>query len=231
MGFKVCLVIPNQWATGRQRKEDLEGYYKRVRLSGLKINEEVIFTSEWRDEFDTGIPRRMLRELMLMSNLFIFPTREESFGLVCPEAAMCGLEMVLNRSLPMMFEVGGGCGIYAEFGSFEKPLQTPGSEADYYKALAHLIIGRMRRSEVIACKTFHRQKYNWNHLYERYYLPAFGESDVWTTLLTVGVSAILAASSFLGKYSTGKYSQDKLAEIFNTSSSNVGCIIRRETWI
>jgi glycosyltransferase involved in cell wall biosynthesis len=179
IGFKVCLVIANQWATGKQRKEDLASYYKKVRLAGLKTNEEVIFTSEWRDEFATGIPRRMLRELMLMSNLFVFPTREETFGLVGPEAAMCGLEMVVNRSLTMMIEVQGGCGIYAEFGSYEKPLQVPTTEKEYMKALAHLIIGRMRRSEVIASKTFNRQKYNWDNLYEKYYAPALGESDIW----------------------------------------------------
>jgi hypothetical protein len=179
MNFKVCLVIANQWATGRQRKEDLQKYYKRVRTSGLKINEEVIFTSEWKDRFATGIPRYLLRQLQQMSNLFIFPTREESFGLVAPEAAMCGLEMVINRSLPMMFEVQGGCGIYAEFGSYEKELVIPGTEQEYIVGLTHLIIGRMQRSEIIASKTFNRQRYNWDNLYNRYYLPAFGESDVW----------------------------------------------------
>lgn len=179
MKFKVCLVIANQWATGRARKEDLAKYYKRVRTSGLKFNEEVIFTSEWKDRFATGIPRYMLRQLQLMSNLFIFPTREESFGLVAPEAAMCGLEMVINRSLPMMFEVQGGCGIYAEFGSYEKELVVPKTEADYYVSLSHLIIGRMQRSEIIASKIFNRQRYNWDNLYNRFYLPMFGESDVW----------------------------------------------------
>lgn len=179
MGFKVCLVIPNQWATGKARKEDLQGYYKRIRLAGLEINKEVIFTSEWQNRFATGIPRRMLRELQMMSNLFIFPTREESFGLVAPEAALCGVEMVLNRSLSMMFEVQGGCGIYAEFGSYEKPLQVPNTEKEYYQALAHLIIGRMQRSELVASKTFNRQRYNWDNIYNKFYLPAFGESDVW----------------------------------------------------
>jgi glycosyltransferase involved in cell wall biosynthesis len=179
MKRSVCLVIANQWATGRQRKEDLANYYKRVRNAGLKINEEVIFTSEWDDRFATGIPRRMLRELQLMSNLFIFPTREESFGLVLPETALCGVEVVLNRSLHMMFEVGGGSGIYAEFGSYEKQLAVPSTEAEYYVSLSHLILGRMQRSEIISTKTFHRQWYNWDNIYNRFYLPAFGESDIW----------------------------------------------------
>jgi glycosyltransferase involved in cell wall biosynthesis len=179
MGYQVCLVIANQWATGKERKEDLQGYYKRVRLSKLNINKEVIFTSEWREEFATGIPRRLLRELQMMSNLFIFPTSHESFGLSAPEAALCGVEMVLNRSLTMMHEVQGGTGIYAEFGSYERDLVVPGNEKDYYIALAHLIIGRMIRSEVVASKTFNRQRYNWDYIYNHFYLPTFGESDLW----------------------------------------------------
>jgi hypothetical protein len=115
----------------------------------------------------------------MMSNLFIFPTDHESFGLVAPEAAMAGVLSVLNRSLPMMLEVGGGTGIYAEFGSYERPLVLPGTEADYYIALAHLIIGRARRSEMFMSKTFNRKRYNWDNLYYNYYLPAFGESDLW----------------------------------------------------
>jgi hypothetical protein len=179
LNFTNCLVIANQWATGKARKEDLAGYYKRIRLAKMKINEEVIFTSEWRDEFATGIPRRMLRELQLMTNLFIFPTHHESFGLVAPEAALCGVEMVLNRSLPMLWETQGGNGIYAEFGSFEKNLQVPNTEKEYYEALAHLIIGRMQRNEIVASKTFNRKRYNWDNIYNRFYLPIFGESDIW----------------------------------------------------
>ena len=87
--------------------------------------------------------------------------------------------MVLNRSLPMMIEVQGGCGIYAEFGSFEKDLKVPTTEKEYYISLAHLIVGRMQRSEIVSSKTFNRQRYNWDYIYNKYYLPAFGESDLW----------------------------------------------------
>ncbi len=179
-GFTSCLVIANQWATGRQRKEDLERYYKRIRLAGLKINQEVIFTSEWKDKYAVGIPRRMLRELQLLSNLFVYPTSEESFGLVGPEAAMSGLLMVNNKSLSMMWEVQGGTGVFCDFGSFERQVNFPGdSEKDYYQALALLITARLKRNEGISAQTFNRLRYNWNNLYEKYYAPAMAESAMW----------------------------------------------------
>jgi glycosyltransferase involved in cell wall biosynthesis len=178
-GATVCFVICNQWATGRQRKESLQSYYKRVRLANLKINEEVIFTSEWKKDYETGIPRKMLRELQLLSNLFIYPTTEETFGLVGPEVAVAGPLMVNNRSLSMMWEVQGGTGVFAEFGSFERRLDTPGSEKEYYKALAMLVLSRMQRNEVVTAKTYNRRRYNWDHIYKKYYGPTMAERLLW----------------------------------------------------
>lgn len=178
-GFSVCLVIANQWATGRQRKEDLERFEKIASRNGLKINKEFIFTSEWRREYETGIPKHMLRELLQCSNLFVFPTREESFGLVAPEAALAGgVLMVHNKSLSMMAEVHGYTGLYVDFGSFHNQFTPPNEEA-YYSDVAQIILGRMRENESVTSKTFIRQNYNWDRLYEREYSPIMAESKTW----------------------------------------------------
>ena len=179
MKISVCLVIANQWATGTQRKEDLVRYYKRIRREGLELDKDIIFTSDWREEYETGIPRQMLRELFLLSNLFIYPTREESFGLVGPEACMSGVYMVYNRSLQMMWEVSGGAGIHVDFGSYEKRLRTPTNERQYFESIAGLIVGRMQRSEPTQTKSFTRIRYNWNNLYEKFYSPMISESAIW----------------------------------------------------
>lgn len=186
---RCCLVIANQWATGTQRKEDLVRYYKRIRRAGLELDKEVIFTSDWitghdeegkaKHKYATGIPRKMLRELFLLSNLFIYPTREESFGLVGPEATMTGMLMVYNKSLSMMWEVSGGAGLHVDFGSYQKKLDVPTSEKEYFEAIAGLILGRMMRNEAIACKSFTRIRYNWNNLYEKFYGPLIGETIIW----------------------------------------------------
>ncbi len=42
------------------------------------------------------IPRDRLRELYVLSDLFFFPSHQETFGLVIIEAAMCGLPLLLN---------------------------------------------------------------------------------------------------------------------------------------
>ena len=179
-GFSVAFICANQWATGTQRKEDIFEYYRLARRSGLDVKEgEFIFTSSFAEgKYDTGLPKRILRELLILGNLFIFPTREESFGLVAPEAAMCGNMMVLNKSLQSQLEVNGFTGTFFDFGSF-----TTAHEVDdfnlYYKDVAQIIVGIMQRDSVVISKTYHRTRYNYDYIYNKYYSPLFGEMVLW----------------------------------------------------
>jgi len=174
LGNTVCLVIANQWATGRQRKEDLKQYINFARNAGLIIDKEFIFTSEWNGgKYNTGIPKRMLRDLMACSNLFIFPTREESFGLVALEVPLSTAAVVItNRSLTMMEEIHGGFTESFHFGSFHHDFNCD-NMGNYYIQLGNLIHGTMKRNSVVQHRTFLRQRYNWNYLYTNEYLPLF----------------------------------------------------------
>ncbi|GAG84067.1 unnamed protein product, partial [marine sediment metagenome] len=178
-GYSVFVAVANQWATGKQRKDDVEKYYKIAESAGLIRGSEFEFTSEWDATYATGIPKKMIRELQLCSNLFIFPTREESFGLVGPEAALSGVFMCLNRSLNMMYEVFNHNGIYMDFGSHHNNFEPPDVQA-YYNDLATVIIGRFGQNESIMTRSFCRQKYNYDSLYNDVYEPLLAESRTWT---------------------------------------------------
>lgn len=179
-GVSICLVIANQWATGTQPRQNIDLFKKLAVEEGLicegSKNDEFIVTSEWNDQYENGIPTRILRELMLMQNLFIFPTREESFGLVGPEAALSGAcLLVLNKSLSMMYDVHGPTGLYFDFGSFHHNWTTKDYDK-YFKDLAFIILGRMRQSEAITSAVHHRLRHNWDYLYNIYYAPIMKEA-------------------------------------------------------
>lgn len=185
----VCLVIANQWATGTQRQEDVSKFEKIGKREGLVVDQELIFTSKFRPkdanavdgwDYRNGIPQHMVRELLTCSNLFIFPTREESFGLVLPEAALAGVLCVLNKSLTMQYEVSGHAGLFFDFGSYHQEVNQDKETAKrYLKDIAWIIVGRMGQNESLKAKTFTRQKYNWDNLYNRYYAPVMAESATW----------------------------------------------------
>ena len=168
MGFKVCLIVAAQWATTQRQKQDIGVYKKQAANMGL-TEKEVLWTPDIKPEFEVGIPHRMISELFLLSNLFIFPTREESFGLVVPEAALAGNFLVLNRSLYNQLEITGHNALYFEFGSFEVNFEKP--HTLYYQDVAKVIIGRLRENEMFQTKTFCRQRYNFHNLYMKFYAP------------------------------------------------------------
>jgi hypothetical protein len=180
MGFSVCLCVANQWATGKKQKEDVEKYKKLAIREGLKPQTEVIFTSDYKNgKYGVGIPKRMVRELFMCSNLFIFPTREESFGLAMPEAALSsGCLLVLNKSLGQQVEISGHNALYFNFGSFNNKFDIL-NPALYFSDLAKIIIGRIQQNESILCKTFIRQRYNYDNIYNKYYAPILAESKLW----------------------------------------------------
>lgn len=166
----VFLVIANQWATGKQRKENVQTYIDTAEQLGLFYGKDFIFTSEADKSFATGISKRMLRELQLLSNIFIFPTREESFGLVGPEAAFSGCLPVVNRSLKMMQEVMSPMAPAFEFGSFDQTVDRI-EDPQYLQSIAMAILNRYHYTESLQVKTHCRLTYNMDNLYVREYLP------------------------------------------------------------
>lgn len=169
-GFSVCLVIANQWATGRQRMEDLQEYLDTASNNGLIPEHEFIFTSTYDvPRFELGLPRKFLRDLLSLSNLFVFPTAAESFGLVLPEVLLSsGALPVVNSHLEVMSEILAGRGMRFGFGSFTNGLAKPHS-AGWYEAVASAISQRIFDEESVACRSIIRQTYNMDNIYRKYY--------------------------------------------------------------
>lgn len=182
-GFSVFLAIANQWY-GRPHEQKISDYHEIAKHFGLRKDEDYVFTSEWDKQYGVGIPKRILKEMYLCSNIFIYPTVEESFGLVGPEAALAGNFMVINKSLSMMFEVFGNTGLYLDFGSHHNIFNpanvgTGMSWDTYLDNVATVIIGRLAENEAYQSRTWCRKVYNMDNLYLHRYEPIMGESKTW----------------------------------------------------
>lgn len=184
-GRTVCLVVATQWATGQKQLDIINNYKKEAIDKGLDVGTDVVFTPDYKPtgqekRFGVGIPKHMIRELFQLSNVFIFPTREETFGLVLPEAALCGSPIVvLNGSLDMMREVSGHNALYFDFGSFNNRAEHKNGIDPLLRDIALIVLGRILANESVRVKTYMRRHYNIDYLYKRYYAPILAESRMW----------------------------------------------------
>jgi hypothetical protein len=179
LGFSVCLVIANQWATTLARKEDVEEYKKLALNNGLTF-QEVIFTSEFKPEWEIGVPQNVLVDLFRCTNLFVFLTISETFGLVLPEAILSGGVLpVINGDLDVLNEITGMRGLRFSFGNFHSKVTHANGEANYLRAVASVIMDRMQAEETIAARTYIRLTLNMDELYRKYYLPIMEGAASW----------------------------------------------------
>jgi len=103
-GRKVKLVIVN--SNARKMVETIENKYKLAESKGLIRDEDIVFTSTFNQETLGGVPRAAVRDLMLLSNLFIFPSISEVCSNVLLEASMTHNLVVLNKDFPAFFDFG-----------------------------------------------------------------------------------------------------------------------------
>lgn len=179
-GFSVCLVICTSQIKGMpERQEKIQHLLRIGRRNGLIPGEELIFTSEEDEKYEGGIPKRMLIELAQCSNVFVFPSQHETFGLILPEVVLAsGALPILNRSLAEMLEVGGHFGLMTEFGSYYIDWQ-PKDENAWLDHLAGIVIAQLRAEQGNMSRTFFRRYYNKSTVYYRYYVPILEGSELW----------------------------------------------------
>jgi len=98
LGNKVLLVVCN--SNARKKKEEIEQKIKLAHKAGL-TDKEILFTSQLGYN---GVPRDVVKDLMQMSNLFVFPSLSENCSNVLLEASMTKQLLVLNKDFPAFFD-------------------------------------------------------------------------------------------------------------------------------
>jgi len=114
-GLKVKCIIVDFHSTGGDKitlREECKEWAKRTGLS-----EDLIWTSEFKEEFKTSCPYSFVSDLMRLATIFIMPSRSETFSLITEEAAMAKNLLVLNQDFPPMRDIYGTAPLYFQFGS------------------------------------------------------------------------------------------------------------------
>lgn len=103
-GKKVKLIFCN--SNARSKGQEIESKYKYAESLGLDKNKDIIFTSVLGNETVRGVPRDVVRDLFILSNVFIFPSLSEVCSNVLLEASMTKNLVVLNKDFAPFFDFG-----------------------------------------------------------------------------------------------------------------------------
>lgn len=116
LGRSVRLIIIPFHSTGGDKvhyQRDLVQLGQRLGLSG----DELVFTNEFDESLKVRCPREMVRDLFLLSNIYIHPSRSETYSLVVQESILAGCFPILNFDFPPMMDIYGQEPLYAKFSS------------------------------------------------------------------------------------------------------------------
>lgn len=123
----------------------------------LGIGDEVNFTSRLDDRANNGVPRQIVMELMDLSNVYIHPSRIETYSLVVHEACLRGNLLILNFDLPVMRELFGDNAVYMDFGSDRSNRTYNPDEQTFWDGEAKRMVAELRQNRALWARAVARR--------------------------------------------------------------------------
>lgn len=152
-GVRARLVLVNAHCNSPKDRRDVSAMHAYAKVCKLERGQDVIFTSDYADKVeDKGlrytVPFRSVRELVEISNLFVFPSASECCSLIQAEASTAGKFMVLNRDFGPMLEFCSDDVLHFKF-----TINDPDKNPVYYTDVAREIWANMRAEASVMNRT------------------------------------------------------------------------------
>ena len=178
LGKKTRLIFMDFHSTGGDKAKYREEL-KTMAIDGGLNSDEVIFVSEQDPSLKLEAPRKMVKDFMEISNVFIQPSRSETFSLVAQEAMVTGNFCILNFDFAPMRCIYGNNPLYRKFSStiditngLDGTTETAyGNEDNYFKDIAGYIIYVLENERTTAQRTIVRQTMNLKAVFKKYLEP------------------------------------------------------------
>ena len=164
-GKSVRFICPNAHANADREKQAIEKMLQYGEKQGL-TRQEMIFTSLEDKKYELGVPHEVVRDLFLLSNLFIFPTLSENCPLILLEAALSKCLLVLNESFPPLRDFFGKDALYFKFGSLIENVNYD-NEDNYFSDIAKIIIGELNKNRPLNAFAKLKQNFNYDKTFEQ----------------------------------------------------------------
>jgi len=106
----------NSWSSDPRAKRNIKRMRAEAEKWGLP-QEHLIFSSEWGPEYENGVESEVVRDMLTVGDMFVFPSRTETFSLGMLEAAIHKNMLILNEDLVVMKELAGDRADYMPAGA------------------------------------------------------------------------------------------------------------------
>lgn len=178
IGISVAFICVDFSSTGG----DKVVYREEMKAQALELgldDTDVIFLSEFDKEFEFHAPRSVIRDLFSLSNVFMLPSRSETYSLVAQEAALLGNLMILNFDFPPMRSIFGETPKFYKFSSNldiltggDGSTETDyGSRTAYFDDIARWVGFMLQNDRSIRMKTWARTERSLSAVYEKFLAP------------------------------------------------------------
>jgi glycosyltransferase involved in cell wall biosynthesis len=172
-GCSVRLIVCNTYTRGKALTTIMKGLIALGNDLGLD-NSELIFTSQQYTGWRHGTSKRVVQELLRLSNLFILPSVSEGCSLSLLEGAMAKPLVVLNEDSPGIREFGESNALYMKFGNnrFRSSYyEDTGLDLMSLDIQAKRIIDELQANKALAMFTSVRKRFNYDWIMQEQLAP------------------------------------------------------------
>jgi glycosyltransferase involved in cell wall biosynthesis len=150
----------------------------------LGVADRVVFLSEADPNAQLEVPKQVVLDLFTLSNVFMMPSKSETYSLVTQEAMSRGNFCILNHDFAPFRQVYGKLAIYRQFSAniafngYDGEITTTHSDLEaFFKDIATNTMYWLNKEKTIMGKTWTRTERNLDTVFKKYLEPLlYGET-------------------------------------------------------
>jgi hypothetical protein len=189
--LKVRLIVSDFHSTGGD-KVSYRDELKAIAIDWGLNADELLWTSELRDDWKVELDHKHVMSFMRLSNVFMMPSVSESYSLITQEAGLNKVVAVLNFDFPPFRDIFGPNAIYRKFSSNidimngmdgntttqygpnnASPEERKQYERSYHMDTAGMIASRINGSMDLSLSIFLRKFRNYDYVFKHELEPLF----------------------------------------------------------
>lgn len=151
----------------------------------LGVADRVTFLSEFDGSAILEVEHQVVLDLFTLSNVFLCPSRSETYSLTTQEAMLRGNFCILNQDFPAFKQIYGKNAIYRQFEGAEVDFSgrdgktdTTHSDIDaYFRDMAVALRYYLENDKVMRAKTWVRTQRNPDYVFKNYVEPLLVAHD------------------------------------------------------